>query len=750
MLAIDTMVIRVANQELRSRLEIICKDVADNTVIQRSAVLKYRAWVDDMIDRGYPRYSEIESARLIIPTMPASGDFQFPGETETIDTGSTGAGYPEVSTIKKFNDIIGVKCNLPDGRDCDFVGDAKPANVQSKFPKTLWHNFSDAGAKVACEIEAKVTGTVLDLLLDTKIVARSVWHRPPRAALPAFEPGSPVTTSPGLTVLIAPQFSTYAHDPRFRFFGGVDGYADAFRQRYDPLFEYDTQVSSNFKGFSSSSLSQTIDGAALAEAEGVSEDKRWDDSGTGTTATNDPYGEKFGPPFLGWNDPNAIVVSDREEILVSCMNPAILMRNAFLSSIMELASRHGHLRHMTELLFSNPMHTTRPFPNPPVKVISFGEDIAEKRFQLPYVFYDSVAEKSGALNPFPGGWSDPSNAPDKTWRQHHALLSNQLRMCYHLYASAANQGLDRFDLSQTRAILENQNFEPSVYSYQEALRDNPYNPPDPWDQACPDNPTSCGTPSSTRPLNASELVSIIGSVQRCPYEQQLNTFDQYSHAFYPANIRICNKPASLCVHNDYMPDYRGFINFVTGTQPSGVVFPSGYVPSLKAPGLFSLNDADGPLYFDGGKYEARDAVQSALLIITHRPIPNSGALVAAIRNTVTTELAGRPITIVYFPTTGLDSQPEALNRFVQAFAMDIEKENVLHVFSPYHKRYHPTPPIPSDPEMFPLADPAWKNFREYWHYMLTNDDANLHDGENIVKAAESIFLRRILRYMLRL
>ncbi len=751
LLAIDTMTIRVANQELRSRLEIICKDVADNTVIQRSAVLKYREWMNDMVVRGFPRYSEITSARLLIPTMPASGDFQFPGETETVDTSGTGSGYPEINTIQTFNDLIGAKCDLPGGVDCQFVGDVRPTNVEDQYPKTLWHNFSDAGAKVGCEIEAKVTGTVLDLLIDTKIVARSVWHRPPRAALPVFNPASPVDSSPGLSIIVSPEFSTFAHDPRFRFFGGPSGYSDAFRQAYDPLFEYDTKPNSNLKAFSAETDAHTIGGSTTAKAQAVSEARRWDDLGAGVNAVDAEYEDKFGPPFLTWNDPAGMLVSDREELLVACMNPAILMRNAFMSSIMELASRHGHLRHMTELLITNPAHEAEAFPNSPVKVISFGDDIAEKRYQLPYLFYDS-ADKQGPINPFPGGWSDPNNAPDLTWRQHHSLISNQLRMCYHLYASAAKQGIDRFKLSQTRAILENSNFEPSSYSYEEALRSKPYNPPDSWDQACPETPTACASPGETRPLNAAELVSIIGSTQRCPYEQQLDIFPQNGHPTYPANIRICNKPESLCFHNDYTPDYKGVLHFVTGTQPSGAgaVFPSAYVPSILSPGLFPIVDDNGPLYFDGSNYSGRDSVQSALLIITHRPIPDDNALITAIRTMVTNELSGRPITIVYFPTTGLDSQPEAINRFIRAFGMDVERENILHVFSPYHRRYHPVPPTATNPEMFPTADPAWKNFREYWRYMLTNNDQDLHDGENIVKAAESIFLRRILRYVLRL
>ncbi|RMG43750.1 MAG: hypothetical protein D6719_03170 [Candidatus Dadabacteria bacterium] len=278
------------------------------------------------------------------------------------------------------------------------------------------------------------------------------------------------------------------------------------------------------------------------------------DGGINHTWYNPVAGGTF--PRNGFEDAGAH--SDREEMLAACMNPLILMRNLFLARIIELASRNAELRNMTSIYMVTSQNRTRgrlaggvvgrslnsrdgPLKlNQPVELLSFGQDLTEPIMQLPYVFFDTGIwgwlpkeygpPKYGWVNPFnlkDTGFNAQDATVQRAMQQYHVLVANQLRYCYHLWD--ASNGLTRpylpglFDENGNR---KNQGsagelFEPDPpYSFNPSLTSNSYFAGDSWDQECPwgtGGVPSC-SPSDSRGLTAAELVSIMGSVQLCPYE----------------------------------------------------------------------------------------------------------------------------------------------------------------------------------------------------------------------------------------
>ena len=156
LLAIDSVMVKVASTELREKTEVICRQVARNPVIQRTAAEVFRGEVDHMSERGLPRYSTITDAALILPTMPENGYFSMPsgnssggGSNTSIPNNGNFAPDAEPSPNQPYIDSTTLSNLLPAGcstpGDCVFVGDVKPSNINSHYPVTVWNNTRDSG-----------------------------------------------------------------------------------------------------------------------------------------------------------------------------------------------------------------------------------------------------------------------------------------------------------------------------------------------------------------------------------------------------------------------------------------------------------------------------------------------------------------------------------------------------------------------------------------------------------------------------
>jgi len=456
---------------------------------------------------------------------------------------------------------------------------------------------------------------------------------------------------------------------------------------------------------------------------------------------------------------NCLETSDREEMLASCSNPAVLIRNSLTSMILELAMRHGELRNMTEVLIANPTNLNPAnYLNNPVEVIPFGADLAEPKFEIPYVFYNSGDQAGGVINTLSAAYHQfPSNIPaDKQVRSYHRLEAGQLRWCYHMFYGTNNSGgRNRYDMSVPDLV--NDRFEPNnpgeIYSFDPSLRQQsfPVWPKDTWDQECPwgTTGTSC-TYARTRGLNGPELVSAVGSVQLCPYEKYKVPTPS------PSGADICQKPADA-VNGDLRGDLLSTLCYLKGSNPSSVC-PTNF-QALNSPGLFSIPNpaSTQPLMASVGSYPAYLDSQNQLapiLLVTHQALTNSER--DALKNLVREgHFDRRPITVVYIQTEADPTNsathhnihnylPSVINDFKQAFDIpdpqfdpnsaigDHNRDNALIVLSPYLESYGCNQ---STPEAC---------FSEYWYHLLQDNNEN-----NIEVVARNLFFKRILNTRLK-
>lgn len=416
------------------------------------------------------------------------------------------------------------------------------------------------------------------------------------------------------------------------------------------------------------------------------------------------------------NDPSCLVLSDREEMLAACMNPLILVRNTFISTIVELASRHGQLRNMTEILHVNPAHRNVANPgdippvfNHPSLITSFGEDITQQAFHMPFVAY-YTGDAAGGAGVFgvtrPGmpwtdkkGWINPFESafvPATAWKHpvdgrltsHHALVASQLRMCYHLYQDdpvfQPNEfGIDRFDGPNYHGAPggpclgdELCPFEPgAAYTFFNRLRGDRVSVDDSyWDQLCPwqSDPALCSPDlplgAGSTLLTAGEVVASLGSAQTCPiFHAGLPNAASGGEDIFPDNALtaaknetgICEKPpldpGAGNLSFDLRPDILGFLIYAAKRDAADSNTYRNF-KALNSPGIFPISNQASPAsietYGNASRYSVARNTTSAILIITHHPlsVPERDAM----RNEVLTNpnLVNRPITLIYFPWTG--------------------------------------------------------------------------------------------------
>lgn len=571
-LGVNASRVKYASLDLRTEANDICSALADQSLInQRAVAEQFAKKVHDYALR-LPSGIELESATVIAPTMSTLYDmptsFQVIGGHTVHYDSSPPDSRPEICGQAK--DICGTPNNCagnpafnftanPDvcgstfcggGSRCFFQGDVLPTitenppppvppfpsstvTLQDKYPLTLAHNLSNAGNTVFCEFRARVSGMWFGTEEQGISVRVGFWQ--PAVGIPNYNPadyaviGEPefdtsITPAripfPGLTVALATQMTTNYSDQRFRFPVGL--------APFDP------------------------------------------NSGAPITFTGPSRDYDYPPPPGSKDVASVPSPANLLEARTACMNPAILVRNAYLAALMELASRHAHFRMATEILHINPQFRyTDPadyakvpvYSNLPSLIAPFFTDIADPvagNLQLPFVFYHggtTIIDEAGTediwdqpfrnlqVTPaefgvvagegdrFADGFLQPIVPPNPNTpfgfsdsgltaatASFHAMLAGQLRNCYHLYGS--NPGLGLIKRYDDFPITNNQGFEPSsVYFIDDNLTKTFYNPViNPWSQG--DAWLFGGDPAYSsfwRPLNAAEIMASLGSTQSCPF-----------------------------------------------------------------------------------------------------------------------------------------------------------------------------------------------------------------------------------------
>ncbi len=752
-LGINARVVKYASIALRSRANDICWSVAGSLLPTARAADVFATSIDQFVANNPITRTTLIRARLIIPTMPdisIEPGFPFPTGFDASSQANDHNNFPPFIVANAGQDAGRDVCSLlgtcaansfcsasPD--HCIFQGDALPDasvykfppggsgtfdTVDSRYPLTLWNNLWNAGNMASCELEAKVN-TFLGFSGSKYISAKSVvWapvtgkyyepnSSPPPLNAPIFDgtvPSLDNPINPGLTIAVATEMTTTS-DAYLSFNPSPNFYPSNFRDKYDlrsinpPItFQHPSPAQQYAEDFLSPVVDQTIALDALSNP-------------------------------------------DQEKMRAACSNPPALIRNIFVTSILELASRHGQLRNMTELLHINPQHRNvlnvndywRPVLgiNYPSEIVRLGQDIALPIYQAPYVFYyggvsstntsdlpEVVANipavfgqrigtgdrlRDGFLNSF------QSSGYSAQIQQHQALLASQLRICAHAYNPG--NGIRRGHID-----LPSSNFEPPTMPYQpdRPLRGQSYGSGQLWDTNCAYTRTGC-SPDPTKFMTAAEVAGTLGTTQQCPFQQETGVDGP------------CVKPApngSLSTATyDLRPDLLGLLFYLKRDTSFG--------RSISAPGLFKLRldpanaapygildplklfDPAHGQYFESGTSPLANTLTSILIVLHQRlnaaTSPQTGQSEAeAIRNLVgqinptgDSQLR-RPITIAYFPTTLEDALQESVSVLSLAFnailgGPENTSQNLLLVFSPFDRQLYNCPSSPPEPPYDPIV-----------------------------------------------
>ncbi len=745
---INTSLVRRARADLWQKIDAVCREAAFDLTNGNKAAKSFTFNVWNMTSRQPIAGTTLEDARLIFPSLidgNLTGQLGGGGACSDFDSVQPFAPFGASGEEMAFEDSPWGDCTPFNRSKCFLRWKLCTESGDSRhYPATMWNQVVNAGNTVACEGRATVNQY---MTAPATVEVRSAWMRRARVENEEYSVSSPSpTTAPALTVLIAPQMTTWAdRDERFRFVEKDPPYDQMppslphLNVGFDPLFwkPLATTPVNKVRGFSGA----TPPSLYL--------------SGPGEFA--------HGHSALG--DPEA------REMMVTCSNPAVLIRNIMSSLLIELASRHGQFRTMTEVLVANPENRQRapgelPLTyNGPSVISRFLDDIAQPHFAAPYVFYEHYPEELPDPNPNPlnapsqarGAWLNPFEstpsgkfpaADREAWLEYHSLLASQLRSCYHMYFgnpdSSSSRGLQRYQLPRIHDP-ENLDFEPSFYKFSPAVTNyqarsgylpNEYSPnEDSWDQQCSWEALGvCPEQNRTVRLSAAATVSILGSVQSCPYQ-----FSGSSTA--PACLKPLQKNKYGDPNLDLQPDLVGSLSYILNTPPPSASKSAGVVPAIVGPGIFPFVPSEPPPLtpnpLSKSHYLAAPGnVESHILIIAHAQPSN--AQLAELKemfspsDPIGPSQSKRYVTFLYIPTQAADAQQGAIEALSKVFSSPPER--MFFALSPYLMQYEATLPH--------CFDGTWSEaqcFRQYWDMLLDPGS-----DDYVVYNIRRLFFQRIL------
>ncbi|NMC63135.1 MAG: hypothetical protein GYA55_08195 [SAR324 cluster bacterium] len=410
-------------------------------------------------------------------------------------------------------------------------------------------------------------------------------------------------------------------------------------------------------------------------------------------------------------------------------NPPVKIRNRFLSTIVELASRHAHTRSSTGIFMINPVHeitekeeitetknSPRILYNFPAVIVNYGEDLTAHNYQIPYTWYRSENFKQpndvkienqidlDEIFPFSKG------SGSVTRKRYESLISSLPRSAVHLFARDKLPRLGEDFSSKYRYFDNSQGFLPDEYSWKQYLcyenvspsaSNLGYDQNDPW----ADQDSSF----TTRRLKASEAVSALATIQKCPFETAMG---------------ISIDGSDQCKARAYEQDLHGDIGAMLRSWIDG-----GYQANraIASPGLYPINSNASSL-----------KVKSPLILVLHRPIFGKEE-VEDIKSMIAQQKAnqGPPIVIVYIPFLAEYANADESNEnknYVNAIA-EIFQANLNAPDGPYgNVMINISPSAKADSAaVIPCPDkinkdvPSASDMRDFWNCMLNTTDFGIED-----------------------
>ena len=445
----DTLVAKQAARELDGYVDALCAEVVQATpLVQRRAVQAFRRYVAGDSALGLqgtrPAHSTLTAAWLGLATMPANGSFPEAKsvgnylQTSGPDSPDLGGAPTAPAGGVGFGSIApDLGCDVSAGPggtsspatpltgDCLFFGvfhaTGTPLVQTLPIQDGTWRFVDDrvgAGNTVICHVAA----TVPTFYFSTKtITAKSVWNLAPTSGAPLPPEdltgsdletyAQQVLTGAGLTIAIAPHMVTPSLGNAWpidwnviRHFGfsaltnDGSGELSSLRNDADPEMLYST-------------------GSLSPPAFPFGSEVQGADFHLGGATYQQP-------PFSAPSGNATAAARIRNDLAVSCLNPAVLVRNIFLSMLVELAARNGMLRNATEILLAGTQNRSTAYhywtgsPSPPVKIVEFSEDLAAQKYVHPYVWFNAgfpIADYPDVF-PVPGatpsGTLTPTPTPD--------------------------------------------------------------------------------------------------------------------------------------------------------------------------------------------------------------------------------------------------------------------------------------------------------------------------------------------------
>ena len=727
---LNNIITKRATYIFRNQARAVCRNVVENDLynLPPEAANSFSKFVNSTYNRDAYDFQnsssfikqmgednfELLKADLIMPLMPADRDFVTAAAPHFTDSRTfTELGVPDCQGVIKGAEW-----------DCHLRPSVEGAMAVPELPSNVMRNKDSAQNTIACDFRARIKNfTAFGALSEwTEISAVYSYWRPPRGFFPEYVTGGDRLKAPGLVLAIAPHMTTFLPT------SGIN------------QFSRPAVPDAEFPGLAAAAFGRpaTHSSPALASS-GPGSQSRWI---------------------------NTDILADRNELFASCVNPLTIVRNRFLSTFLQYATRHGLLRAGTEILLAGTQSrkfvadgpnqaylnagidgaiatgddgdfdpyiqvgTTEHIPqqvvNPPVVLVPYTQDLLNLSYQLPYVNYDSgglsfddeivdasdrddvlwqtqfdtrYAPAAGLINPWNADTTitDTSHPNYSPLGVYHNLISRQLRMCAHLYANSTTL---RFPHNES---IYNAAFEPSIYA--------------PSDFHHIGSLTGGGGGISYEQeggVNAIELVSMLGSIQSCPYPVQVT-----ARAGATTNLTSsCVKPS----YEDLRPDLLGLLYYLTENDMSNQIKAYENLqrltpPSPTVPVNFSFSP---PVRLEPFVFAERVAnpvpLDTRPLIYVTHTAPGA-AEAAQIRDFIdnhTSVWNHRPITIIFIPQNEIERNRSV--NFRTALNIPVTTSFVIDPTQPSHRLVVLSPDEIGNDDVNYCGGGACDEFayREYW------------------------------------
>ena len=801
----DSIVIRRKSLALQKATDDICYSAATSGIpmIQDTSAAAFINGVESLKNRianasADPLYGvKLSRADLFIPT---SGNTVAVAHIRGGAVTLTTRVLDKALSLTADENYAESKCHLDNSAYCKFFGDGDwLMNNSQEFPAGTWTSQVDAGNTVACVFEAEFDTMVSGV---QNLKARSAEQLFVRTGKNADK-----SSRPGLSLIIAPQTATHVDDLRFRFNSDGNDKMKTYFKFIDPLENSVEMVS----GVNSMTLPKSMPFQGFSEhtdtsvtPEVLTEYELGNDSLAALRPVSqycragEAYDCDLNDPSSCSRAPDSNCTRAVQELAIACMNPAIYVRNTFISSMLELSSRDGELRDNVGVYMANAASTRLSAVaeseagyngdsahdwslGPSTRATALwmkGHDLTSNYAQLPFATFRSLGETD---SPWVNPWqSNPlitkAETDDSYWKlaDQQTLIANQLRYCGHLYAnssggSGASVASAFYPTPTGIRYLNNpttSEFSAAFQSYNLRFEDRDAFPftlfPRTELEGREQSTVDGWAFSEQNPWNLPEKslkgfigLSLLGSVQSCPSPSLAGcqSVGYWDNALDANGVTLARA--------DLEPDLVGALGASTSDDTKSYPFAS--------PGMFQLTDNQatttepfgGSFNSDGCQsmgritrpYRNCSDTNSHQLLVLHTPPSDSQA--TALRDIVSNiRDRGQLVTVVYIPVARLHAEDEALQRLYKAFgfssrAKALQEQSGLFsdpilVLSPYTVALGGGADYPFGRN---AGLPEWENFSNYWHWLI-NFDSN--PRENIVEVAKKLFLHRVLKRKLQI